>query len=257
MKNKEYYFDLLEHRIIDFNSYWEKPLGETKLRSDTKDSVELLKAYFKTLMTIEKQRKKHDKPLDDYDKYPDNVKEIIKSIIDIISDGRDLWTPTKFNDRTYDHHIETNGHLGFENDPWSEVRWCYDFLEEIEKIMNSEKKTGDFAQFIDDKWYYFDGVEEGSASVRFNKINITEKGKYTFDGDIIWWATIDSQFNGDGVIIQKDLEDISFNELPYMDDDFEDPKEFIECLNNCKKETTEEIKKSVHRCFDEYYLDEL
>ena len=123
--------------------------------------------------------------------------------------------------------------------------------------MNSEKKTEDFSQFIDDKWYLFEGYEGGSASVRFNKINITEKGKYTFDGDIIWWATIDSQFDGDGVIIQRDLEDISFNKLPYMDDNFEDPKEFIKCLNNCEKETTEEIKKSVHRCFDEYYLSEL
>ena len=31
MKNKEYYINLLESRIVDFNAYWEATMGETVL----------------------------------------------------------------------------------------------------------------------------------------------------------------------------------------------------------------------------------
>ena len=29
MKNKEYYINLLESRIVDFNEYWEAPMDKT------------------------------------------------------------------------------------------------------------------------------------------------------------------------------------------------------------------------------------
>jgi hypothetical protein len=256
MKDREYYFDLLEHRITDFNPYWEKPLGKTELRSNTKSAVESLKGYFDFLKSMEKQLKNKGVSLDDYNNYPNVVKESIKGIIEIISDGRDLWTPTEWQGRTYDHHIQKNGHLGFENDPWSEVKWCYSFLEDLEEILNSEKSTNDFSKYTNGKWFLFDGYENGSASVRFRKINKNKNGVYTFDGDIVWWATVDSQFEGDGVIIQTELEDVKFGVLPYMDDDVLHD-DIIRKLESCNEETFEELCSSVHKCFDNYYLDQL
>ena len=136
MENKEYYIDLLESRIINYNPYWEDPIVNSQLHNNTKDAVEKLKLYFNLLKSLSNLIKKelgetHKELL--YDNYPNIVKETIKSIIDIVNDGRDLWHPiTMSSDKTrkYDHHININGRLHFENDPWSNLD-CYHFLENL------------------------------------------------------------------------------------------------------------------------------
>lgn len=266
MKNIEYYIDLLESRIIDFNRYWEAPMSKTVLRENTEEAVNMLKSYFNILKEFEKvlkPTKEYDKYGEeskkfegDYESYPTAVKETIQSIIKIISDDRDLWTPTEWKGRTYDHHIEKNGHLGFENDPWDEVHWCEDFLDSLLEIINSEKNTVNLRKYIDGKWRLFQGYEDGAFSVRFKKINKNKKGKYTFDGDIIAWATPDSRYEGNGIIINEDCSDIPFNELPYCDGGFESDKDLEEFIESAEEvETDDEIKKNVHEVMDNILLN--
>lgn len=265
MESKEYYINLLESRIVDFNPYWEAPMGETFLRKDTEQVVNMLKSYFNILKEFEKvlkPTKEYDKYSEeskrfegDYEAYPTAVQETIQSIIRIISDGRDLWTPTEWEGRTYDHHIEKNGHLGFENDPWSEVHWCEDFLDSLLEIIDSESNTSNLSKYIDGKWRLFQGYEDGAFSVRFTKINMV-KGKYTFDGDIIAWATPDSRYSGSGIIINEDCEDIPFSELPYCDGKFTSDVELSKFIESAEEvQTDEEIKKDVHRIMDAYLED--
>lgn len=264
MKNKEYYIDLLESRIVDFNKYWEAPMGNTVLRENTEEAVKMLKSYFNIIKEFEKvlQSQKDVNPQEeqkfdgDYNLYPQAVKETIQSIINIISDGRDLWTPSEWKGRTYDHHICPNGHLDFENNPWAEVNWCDEFLDNLQEIINSEKNTANLNKYIDGKWRLFQGYEDGAFSVRFKKINKDKKGKYTFDGDIIAWATPDSRYEGSGIIINEDCSDMSFNELPYCDGKFESDKDLEEFIESAERvETNEEIKKQVHEVMDSFLED--
>lgn len=266
MEDRNYYIDLLESGIVDFNPYWESPMGETLLRKDTEQAVNMLKSYFNILKEFEKvlkPTKEYDKYVEeskkfegDYESYPTAVKETIQSIIKIISDGRDLWTPTEWKGRIYDHHIQSNGHLQFENDPWSEVHWCEKFLDSLTEIINSEKNTVNLSKYIDGKWYLFQGYENGSMSVRFTKINKTNKGKYTFDGDIINWATVDSHYDGDGIIINNDCENVSFGKLPYCDGEFKSDKDLEEFIESAEEvETDEEIKEQVHETMDSFLED--
>ena len=266
MKNKEYYIDLLESRIVDFNPYWESPMGETLLRKDTEQAVNMLKSYFNILKEFEKvlkPTKEYDKYGEeskkfegDYESYPTAVQETIQSIIKIISDGRDLWSPTEWKGRTYNHHIQPNGHLQFENDPWSEVHWSEDFLDSLIEIINSEKNTANLSKYIDGKWRLFQGYEDGAFSVQFTKINKDKKGKYTFDGNIIAWATPDSRYGGSGIIINEDCHDIPFSELPYCDGKFESDKDLGEFIESAERvETDEEIKKQVHEVMDSFLED--
>lgn len=258
METKKYYIDLLESRIVDFNPYWEAPMEKTLLREKTEEAVNMLKSYFNIIKEFEKvlhsqkNANQHEEKFDgDYNSYPQAVKETIQSIINIISDGRDLWTPSEWKGRTYNHHIQPNGHLQFENDPWSEVHWCEDFLDSLTEIINSEKNTANLSKYIDRKWRLFQGYESGAWSVRFSKINKNKNGKYTFDGDMICWATPDSEYEGDGIIINANCSDISFNELPYCDGEFESDKDLEEFIESAEEvETDEEIKKSVHEVMD-------
>ena len=45
MKNKDYYFEDIQRLVFDFNPYWEDPLEDTKLLTDTEDTCEMLKSY--------------------------------------------------------------------------------------------------------------------------------------------------------------------------------------------------------------------
>lgn len=257
METKEYYIDLLETRIIDFNPYWEAPMGETLLRKYTVQAVHMLKSYFNILKEFEKVLKSKKDATGDYNSYPEGVKEAIQSIIGIVNDGRNLWTPTEWKGRTYNHHIQPNGHLQFENDPFKEVKWCASFLDDLEEIINSEKSTANLSKYLDGKWRLFQGYEDGAISVRFTKFNKDKKGKYTFDGDIIFWATSDSRYEGNGIMINEDCKDMPFSELPYCGGQFNSDKELAKFIENHVGsedglQTDEEIKEDVHRIMDEY-----
>lgn len=257
METKEYYIDLLETRIIDYNPYWEAPMVTSLLRKDTEQAVHMIRSYFNIIKEFEKIIKSKKDAIGDYDSYPEGVKDAIQSIIRIVNDGRDLWTPTEWKGNTYNHHIQPNGHLQFENDPWSEVYWCTPFLDGLEEIINSEKSTANLSKYLDGKWRLFQGYEDGAMSIRFTKFNKDKKGKYTFDGDIIFWATPDSRYEGNGIMINEDCENMPFNELPYCNGQFKSDKELAEFIENhvgCEDglQTDEEIKTDVHRIMDEY-----
>ena len=269
MESKEYYFDLFEHHIISFNEFWEDQLEKTELRNNTAEALDELESYFKLLNTQYKRLKKYNKPTNDYDTYPDIVKQTIDSIVNIVSDGRDLWHKVKYthcrgsfldgregleDTREYDHHVQKNGHLGFENEPWGIIDSMLSDIERIREILKSESKTGNFKKFINGKWYLFEGYESGSMSVRFDKINVNKKGEFTFDGDIVNYATVDSRFDGDGIIIQTECTNVNFQELPYCDGfSEEEAKDLEEFLNHVETvETTEELKESLHESLDSY-----
>ena len=91
-------------------------------------------------------------------------------------------------------------------------------------------------------------------SVRFDKINVNKKGEFTFDGDIVNYATVDSRFDGDGIIIQTECTNVNFQELPYCDGfSEEEAKDLEEFLNHVETvETTEELKEGLHKTLDSY-----
>lgn len=268
MKTKEYYFDLFESHFISANPYWEDPFIHTQLRENTEETLDLLESYLKLLKTKKKSYEKHQKNMDNYDTYSDDVKQIIDNIIKLINDGRDLWHEVEYKNikkqflnpdpkpRKYSHHINKNGHLTFENEPWDYINSKLYEINKLREIIESEKvsKQFDLNKFVDNKFYYFEGYENGSASVRFHKINLNNKGRFTFDGDIINYATVDSHFDGDGIVIQSELTDIDFNELPYCDgfnkDNIDDLIKFIS--NRETIETYNELVKSLHNTLDSY-----
>ncbi len=260
MKDKEYYIDLFEKRIIDFNRYWEAPIEISLMRKDTIQAVHLLKHYFNILKEFKSILQSQNNSMDNYENYPVTVQETIHYIMSTISDGRDLHKPTEWKGRTYDHHIQKNGYLRFENNPWVEIHWCESFLDELQEILNSEKSVKDLNKFIDDKWRLFQGYESGAYSVKFKRINKTKDGKYTFDGDMIFWGTPDSFIEGCGVVLYDNREDLSFSLLPYCEGNFktnEEVADFIEhhIGSDDGLQTDEEIKKEIHKVMDSYLQD--
>ena len=271
MKNKEYYIDLFETHFISFNEYWEDPIEHSELRDNTEETIDLIETYLKILKTKQKTLNKNLNNMEDYNLYPASVKEAIDNIIKLVSDGRDLWHEVEYHHckgsfinneegievtKKYDHHVAQNGHLSFENEPWIYIEGKLSQIEELREILNSEKSTVDFRKYINGKWYLFEGYENGSISVRFRKINKTKNGKYTFDGDLVNWATIDSRYDGDGIIFNTDCENVSFSELPYCDGEFENDEELMEFIDSCEQvETDEEIKKSIRDCIESYLED--
>ena len=158
MENKEYYFDLFEMHFLNANPYWENPYIHTQLRVNTEETLDLLESYLKILKAKQKTYDKYNKNLTDYNQYTDDVKQAINNIIKLVNDGRDLWHPTKMTgtDKIYDHHINDNGHLTFENDPWSYINGKLSEIKELRKILESEKtsKQYDLNKFVNDKIYY-------------------------------------------------------------------------------------------------------
>ena len=263
MNNKKYELMTWVHWVWAYNEYYEAPLEHFPLLDDTETNLDLLEAYCRIIVTEGKRRKKnHFKDNASYENYHPSVRNAIDSIIDLLSDGRDLHVKSDVSDRnlplkTFDHHLASNGRLPFENDPFDKAANILDGIPSLREIVNSEKHTADFKQFYDGNWYLFEGYENGSVSIRFNKINYDKNGIYTFDGDMIWYATVDSRFDGDGVVIQKDWTDVPFGNLPYMSDKWENADELVESIKRLKKETTEEVKESILDCFKTYYFEDL
>lgn len=126
--------------------------------------------------------------------------------------------------------------------------------------MNKDNES--FDKYIDCKWHYFEGYENGSCSVRFRNIYKNQKGIYVFDGDIINWATIDSHFDGDGIIIQSDCEEVSFSELPYCREHITNKHELIDFIEyfygeERNVETDKEVKNSAHEILENLLNNEL
>lgn len=240
MYNKEYYFENIQRWVFQFNPYWEDPIENTPLKNDTEETCELLISYCNLLITKGKKIKERG----NYEKYPQDIKDIIKQIIELVCDDRDLrhkilYTkirgglledPNKIYSREFDHHVEENGYLGFENNPFDHAKYVIDECQKLIEVVHSEAKTANLDKYLG-KIYEFEGYESGSYVVQIKKINYNKKKKaFTFDGKVIEYCTENTN-HGNGVLFY-DAEDFPFNDLPYVDVDSE--KEIDELLYDKK-----------------------
>ena len=219
MNTKEYHFNLLESWLFHFNNYWEKPLGSTRLREEPEEATAELISYC-TLIKAQLKKYKGEK---DYTKYPDSVQKLIQGVLDIVTDGRELHKDVEFEGRKYNHHCQENGYLDFENDPLDDCNRVIEECREIQKILQSEENTEDLSEFIG-KTLEFENYEDGCAIIHIKKINEVD-GKFSFDGYIIAFETVNGRTDGDGILIHE-VEDCAFSEIPCAF--FEDPETSIE-----------------------------
>ena len=220
MKNKEYYFDMWTHWVWSYNYVYEAPLEHYPLKDDTEDSLDMLESYCRLIITEGKRRKKNNLE-NTYEKFSPSIQDAIQQVINLMCDGRELHNDI--------HHLDKNGKLSFENDPFDTCKRIFDDIPEVREIVKSAKETANFEQFYNDKWYFFEGYENGSMSIKFSKINKNAKGEYTFDGDVIFYETVNGRCDGDGIILNDDVTDISFAEIPYCHiEDWDDEEDTIE-----------------------------
>lgn len=233
MKNKEYYFNIWTHWVWSYNDVYEAPLEHYPLKDDTEDSLDMLESYCKLIITEGKRRKKN-KLENTYEKFSPSIQDAIQQVINLMCDGRELHDIVEINNpdlplKKFDHHLDKNGKLLFENDPFDTCKSILDDIPEVKEIVKSAKETANFEQFYNDKWYYFEGYESGSMAIKFSKINKNAKDEYTFDGDVIFYETVNGRCDGDGIILNDNVTDMSFTEIPYCDiEDWDDGEDTIE-----------------------------
>lgn len=236
MNTKEYYFDLLEDQLFSFNKYWEKPLGPTRLREEPSEATEELISYC-TLIKTHLKKYKGEK---DYTKYPDLIQKLIQSVLEIVTDGRELHKDVEFKGRKYNHHCQENGYLSFENDPEDYCNGVIEACKKIQLILQSEENTKDLSEFIG-KTLEFQNYEDGSAIIHIKKINAVN-GKFSFDGYIVSFETVNGRTDGDGILIQE-VEDCELSNIPcaFLEDP-ETSEELKEILDSSEETTLEEVK---------------
>ena len=233
MKTKDYYLDIWTSWVWSYNSCYEDKLDHCPMIDEPEESLNLLESYCKIIITEGKRIQKNKLPKS-YENYSLALQSAIQSIIKLLSDGRDMHLTVDVSHlgkplNKYNHHLQSNGLLPFENDPFDICKRLLDDIPEVQEIIESEKATANFEQFYNDKWYFFEGYENGSMAIKFSKINKNQNAEYTFDGDIICYETVNGRCEGDGIILQKDVTDVPFNEIPYCDiDDWDDEEDSIE-----------------------------
>lgn len=266
MKNINYYIDIWAHRVWSYNYIYEDKLEYCPMIDEPEESLDLMEAYCKIIIAEGKRiNKNHKKNNLSYENYSSTVQDAIQQVIRLISDGRDIHLTVEVNNpdlpiKKFDHHLTSNGLLPFENDPFYDAKCILEDIPKVREIVESSKYTDDFSQFINDNWYYFEGYESGSVAVRFRKINVKNDNQFTFDGDMVRFSTFDSEYNGDGVIFCTHIEDFSFDELPYYDEEIETVEDLIKWIKDCYKcnnvLTFEQLSKEVYKSMD-YDLNKL
>ncbi len=259
MYSKEYYIKEIQEYVIHFNEYWEDPITESELVKNTEDTISAISGYCQLINT--QMNLKKNRGLCEYDKLPGVVQSAIKSIIDLVNDGRDLWHEIEYSkvnsgqSRKFDHYVEKNGHLSFENNPLLRTFDIIELCNTLSELIQSEKSTADLKKY-EGKYFTGEYYECGAYTIRIDKIYKNKKGKYTFDGYIIWWTTIDSRFEHDGILFEK-VEDYPFEDLLFVEyDDDEEGNTFKNYIESLKEETKKSIEEQIkHRI--NYYLEEL
>jgi len=256
MKTKEELINDLQFYIINFNEYWEDPITESDLVKNTKETCEELISCCSLLNTkIKKQWNKN------YIDYPKLVQDTIQNIISLVSDGRDLWhkieyknisrsffdevngTNSNIKPREYDHYVEENGHLHFENEPLVRTNDIISTCKELIEVLESTESTKNLNKY-EGKILYWENYESGSAAIRIDKLNKNKKGKFTFDGLLVTFETVNGKTDSDGVLISE-VEDFPFDEIPYCYQEWEDEDEVIESLENAEEYTWEDLEEAI------------
>lgn len=250
MKTKEQLFDDIQTWVFSFNPYWEDPITESELVKNTLETCDLIIAYCNVI------KAKKSKLGKKYDEHPRVIQDAIKNIINLVSDGRDLWHKVKYNNvggnrfdpfekdnkpysREFDHHVNETGYLDFEDDPIVRCQQIIDDCEYLKEVINSEKETKNFDKFVG-KILYWENYESGSAAIKIDKINKNKKGEFTFDGVLITYETVNGHCDGDGYIM-SDVEDFPFKEISYCYCDWDTDEEVYESLDGAEEKTIKDI----------------
>ena len=266
MKTKEQLLDDIQCWVFKFNPYWEDPITESELVKNTLETCDLIIAYCNIIKA--KQKKLGKK----FDEHPKDIQEAISKIISLVSDGRDLWHKVTYKNvggnrfdplekdkapytREFDHHVNDTGFLDFEDDPMGRCQQIINTCEELKEVINSEHETKNFDKFIG-KILYWENYESGSCLIKIDKINKDKKGKYTFDGVLVSYETVNGSCDGDGYIMLE-VEDFPFSELPYCYQDWETDAEVYESLEAAEIKRLEDVYKDLYNMtknlFEEYF----
>lgn len=275
MESKEHLIKYLQNYVINFNEYWEDPITESALVKNTLDTVETIKSYCKVIGTYYKKNKNLK---GDYNNYSPLIQQTISEVISLVSDGRDLWHSVKYEHiapdpigfssgepRTYDHHVQKNGHLDYENDPFYRNDDIVEICDKLIMIISSEQKMSkgaDFSEITDGDYYYeFEGYESGSMDVKFDKIYL-KGNNILIDGKIVYYTTYDSHTVDYPGIVVMEVEDYDISHLPYIDsEDFFDEdsdfdgKELLDCIKKHKKFTLAQVVKKAKSAIESYIVD--
>lgn len=278
MNSKEYLIEEIQRHVLNFNEFWEDPITESELIKNTLDTAESIKSYCEMLLAYHKKNKKI---IGDYTKYPVFIQETISEIISLVNDGRDLWHKVTYNNhkvlfsndekgpREYDHHVEKNGHIDFENNPFHWIDGSLGIIkhcEDLITILSSEERLSkdvDFSEITKSNLYYdFEGYESGSMSVKFKRIYI--KGEdVLIDGRIVYYTTYDSHTVDFPGIVIMDVEDYDICHLPYVDEedlcDEEteevDGKVIFDMIKSHKALTESEVVNQAKKAIESYITD--
>ena len=279
MNNKEYLIKEIQNHVISFNEFWEDPITTSKLVTDTLNTAESIKNYCQML---ENYHKKNKKVKLDYNEYPAFIQETINEIVSLVNDGRDLYhkvlyehissalfSSEKPEPREFDHYVEKNGHIKFENDPFywisgdlGVIKYCDDLIT----ILSSEEKMNKEVDFKEittgDTFYDFEGYENGSMQVKFDRIFVKNNGKedrVLFDGEIVYYTTDDSHTVDYPGIVTIDAENYDITALPYCDeDDFYDEdneidfKMLFEFIKKHKALTRNQVIQEAQKAIENY-----
>jgi len=249
--------------VFQFNPYWEDPVTESELIKNSLETCDLIIAYCNII------KAKKNKLGKKYDEHPKDVQEAISKIISLVSDGRDLWHKVTYKNvggnmfdkdktpytREFDHHVNKTGYLSFEDTPMIRCQDIIDDCEKLKEAINSQKETKRFNKFVD-KILYWENYESGSCAIRIDKINKNKDGKYTFDGILITYETVNGSCGGDGYIISE-VNDYPFKDLPYCYKDWDTEEDVYESLDCAEIKKPEDLYKDLcnitENLFENYF----
>jgi hypothetical protein len=252
MYTKDYYIKKIQGKVISFNEYWEDPITESQLYKDPIKSAEIIISYCNVLKILYKN---NNYPKD-YTKLPVDVTSMIDKIVNIVNDGRDLYHKVYYPkvDRKYDHHVQENGRLGFENNCVSSLPYLIDDCEKLIETVKSSEETEDFTIFNRRcfEWCYY---EDGSFILRIDKINRDKNGDFTFDGAILHYCTIDSWADRSGILFEE-VDDYKFKDLPYPNGKIDTPSQLVAFLKSGTEKTMKEIEEEIKNAISNYFYGE-
>lgn len=260
MESIEYCIKELQEDIISFNEFWEDPITDSELIKNPWETADLIQAYCNLLNVKLKKKNKFG-----YETFSKEVQDIIKSIINLVTDGRDLRNKVKYINckkcfsydpvvREFDHHVQDNGYLRFENDPLEKTKDIIYYCDKLKEAVDSTNKVNDLTKF-EGKYLEYEYYEDGSFVIKIDKIYCTKENKYTFDGKIVEFTTVNQEPYRDGVLISE-LNDYPFEKLLFAEIE-NSPEGIIEYLESGKEVTYKDIYESVERCikcFMEEYI---
>ena len=121
-------------------------------------------------------------------------------------------------------------------------------IEHCDEIISLyETKTSglqDISNKFENKWIYIEWYEDGSVAIRINRLYFKDN-KIVFDGDMIEFATVNTNYGGDGVLFFKDVEGYDITQLRDCDD-IEDIESCNEILSKFEIKTNQEIKNIIY-----------